>query len=66
MSENAIVSASPKPSLAIATSEATLQRATVGRVQSLVEPVEKGIENRDTTKLTKQRMDAFDPHPPPV
>ena len=66
LSEPGIVSASPTPSFAITRSEATLPSATVGRVRSRGERVEKGGEMGDISKLAKQRMDAFDRHRTPV
>ena len=61
-----MVSASPTPTLATTRSEPTPLSATVGRVRSRVERVEKGREKRGRSKLAKQRADALDAHPTPV
>ena len=66
VSEQVVESALPTPRWAITRSEAPLASATLGRIRTLVERVEKCIENRGTSKLAKQRADAFDPHPTPV
>ena len=66
VSEPAVMSASPMPMLAPTRSEPTPLIATVGRVRSRVEKVEKGLERRDTSKLAKQRVDVFDSHPTSV
>ena len=61
-----MVSAYPTPRVPTTGSEATPWIATVWRVKSRVEWVEKSAEKRDTSKLAKQRVDVLDCNPKPV
>ena len=66
VSELAVVSASPTPLMAPTSSEAIPPKATVARVKSLEQMVEKGVEKRGTSKLGKPRVDDFGPHTAPL
>ena len=66
VSDPAVLWATPTPMLATTRSEPPPLTAPVGSVKSSRERVQKGVVKRETSKLAKQLVDVFDPHPTSV